>query len=378
MTGLLDAPTRSFRANGLDVMRGVCALWVLFAHLVPWSRFANNYTVPVLDPISRWGERLFQNGGETHPAVLAFIVLSGYCIHRNGIRRQRADLAPYATRRFFRIYPVYVCAMAAGVLTFWLALSVNSHVAETLSGTSSIKLECLAAKLIGLPAVYPFLGQSCSYQGNAPLCTVMVEIVLYCVYPILLLGIARRYSERALWVLIACIWTAGTLLISLAPDLRWWWHNSSVFGYLMYWWLGVAMFNDRFALALHRWGLWIIATWIALIILFQFLPLHAPITEVRKLFFALVVCCGIAKLDSIDLRFPIFSELGKSGYSLYAFHAPVCIIMLAFGLPWWITAASAICLGYLSYLLIERPSQSIGRRLLMRLAVPPANSPART
>jgi len=86
--GIADAPILGFRSPGIDVARGLLALWVLCAHLFAWSS-ALNQGNGVLTAIFEWLGRLFQSNGETHPAVLGFIVLSGYCIHRTGFRQRR-------------------------------------------------------------------------------------------------------------------------------------------------------------------------------------------------------------------------------------------------------------------------------------------------
>jgi len=122
--------------------------------------------------------RLFQGHGETHPAVLAFIVLSGYCIHRSGFRRGPADHAGYGIRRFFRIYPVYLAATLFGLVVVTLALGRWPALAYELSGTKEVDLRCVAAKLAGVSAFAPSLNL-CTFQGNAPLHTVMVEMWLY-------------------------------------------------------------------------------------------------------------------------------------------------------------------------------------------------------
>src|ERR1700745_948071 len=54
-------------------------------------------------------------GAADHRGVTGFVVLSGYCVHRNGLRRERDDVGGYALRRLLRIYPVYAVACFAGL-----------------------------------------------------------------------------------------------------------------------------------------------------------------------------------------------------------------------------------------------------------------------
>ena len=107
---LAHDPLRRDRSDGIDVLRAIFALWVVLAHLVPWSVLAHGP-----DAVPHWIaeladliQRVFQPIGELHPAVVAFIVLSGYCIHRAGLRAPgTGEIAGYAIRRFFRIMPLY-------------------------------------------------------------------------------------------------------------------------------------------------------------------------------------------------------------------------------------------------------------------------------
>ena len=84
---MADAPILGFRSPSIDAVRGLLAFWVLCAHLFAWSSVLNQSS-GVLTAMFEWLGRLFQSNGEKHPAVLGFIVLSGYCIHRTGFRRR--------------------------------------------------------------------------------------------------------------------------------------------------------------------------------------------------------------------------------------------------------------------------------------------------
>src|SRR5436305_2043135 len=83
---LTTAPQLRGRSGGIDAIRGLFALWVLLTHLIPWSvAVQGNDAVPnILRTSHDLLQQLFHPSIERHPAVLGFIVLSGYCIHRNG------------------------------------------------------------------------------------------------------------------------------------------------------------------------------------------------------------------------------------------------------------------------------------------------------
>ena len=91
---MFSAPRDGKYSAGIEFARGLFALWVLFAHCLPWaqqvdsSRFIPTFLVDA----GKWLIFTFQTRGEVHPAVLSFIVLSGYCIHRNGFRAGSFDI----------------------------------------------------------------------------------------------------------------------------------------------------------------------------------------------------------------------------------------------------------------------------------------------
>jgi peptidoglycan/LPS O-acetylase OafA/YrhL len=192
----LDAPRITDRADGIDFMRALLALWVLFSHLLPWAALTtgkSNLDLPI-----KINNLLFQSNGETHPAVLGFIVLSGYCIHRNGFRHGDDGLRTFVIRRIFRIVPVYLLATLAGLIFYTISTTLNLELGRQLTGTDAISSTCLLIKLSGAAVFLPSLHQ-CSFQGNAPLTTVIVEIWLYALYAFCTLFVLRRTNAVWFW-----------------------------------------------------------------------------------------------------------------------------------------------------------------------------------
>jgi len=148
---LSKAVIRSTRAEGLDALRLLLAVWVLAAHVAGWAA-AN--TPSWFTTATGWLMKVFQPAAETHPAVLAFIVLSGYCIHRNGLRADNLEITPYVIRRTFRILPIFVLATVIGAVAGAFVLT-----------DPSISASGLALKLVGISAVVPSL--DCA-AGSAP------------------------------------------------------------------------------------------------------------------------------------------------------------------------------------------------------------------
>ncbi|MFL5019716.1 MAG: acyltransferase family protein, partial [Rhizobium sp.] len=122
------------RVLGLDTVRAIAALSVVFAHLLG----------PSLPGVAKY---IFTG----HPAVIAFFVVSGFCIHYP-YRFRSLQVAPFLSGRFIRIVPP---AAAAFIL----------------------------AQAMGMKAYNPIDGYI--------LWSVVCEAIYYCLYP-LIVPISRR------------------------------------------------------------------------------------------------------------------------------------------------------------------------------------------
>lgn len=366
--GLLERRAASWRSDSLDVLRAVLALYVVTVHLAEWGPLSSTGSSAVVDSIEHWTVSVFQSHGETNAAVLAFIVLSGYCIHRNGSRRGGNWTPPtYAIRRFFRIFPVFVIATAFGIAIFLLTTPSHGTLVRTISGTQNITPGCVMAKLTGAAAFAPHL-LTCSYNGNAPLNTVMVEIWLYVVYGLVAWLLLRGLPESRALLSIAVVSLGGALFVATHPEDAGWWHNSSLIGYLPYWWIGalaVGVSARRGAQLFLAAGM----LWGALTLFLNHASLRGGSlflsAELRKLAFALAAAGIICLLDSRSLRLPgPLTSIGRSGYSLYAFHAPIIIAFVALGLPWWSVYLAVLSFAAAAYTTIERPVIRLGRAVI--------------
>ena len=342
---LSNAVVRTTRAEGLDALRFLLAFWVLAAHMNHWAftTAPHWFTGTMTSLVS-----LFQPTSETHPAVIAFIVLSGYCIHRNGLRAENTAISPYVIRRTFRILPIFILATGVGALA-----------GNYILGDANISVGGIALKLIGVSAFVPSLN-AVTYQGNGPLHTVMVECWLYVVYPLVMLFLIRGGRERMVWIALGAIWILGVLFCRGNPALTNWWHNGSLLGFLLYWWIGAWLVSGRLprhilAVAV---GLWIA---LSLKLLITGPSSDLIFVEARKVVFALLIGAFIAAIDK-PARLTI-GRLGCAGYSLYAFHAPVGLVLLLAGFPWWLAMAGAIAFGFLAFLTVESPLTRLGKTI---------------
>lgn len=358
---LLDAPVSFARSEGIDLLRALFALWVMFAHLIPWAGMVSGGNEFLRFFFAGLG-RVFQPMAETHPAVLSFIVLSGYCIHRNGFRRGEGLLRSYAIRRLFRIFPVYVLASIVGILGFFASSALAPEITVTLSGTQAISAKCIAAKFTGISVFLPSFHE-CSFQGNAPLTTVMVEIWLYGLYALAVFSVLRHKKERVFGLWLIGLSVVGAFYVYKRPHLLSWWHNGSLLGFALYWWLGAKFLDPVFRATVRKWR-WLSGIgWLMLTVcLLSRYPDWPVLAELRKVLFAILVGSLIAEIDMKNYQvFRLGAALGKAGYSIYAFHAPLLIYFLLWGAPWGMVAVFTIGASLIIYIAFEAPFIRLGK-----------------
>lgn len=370
IASVAKAPKIRGRANGIDVLRAVCALWVIVDHTMYWlpQLQGGDAIPPAVRRVFLAIGHFWQPNAELHPAVLIFIILSGYCVHRAGFRTDSDDLRPFMIRRAYRILPVYLAALAAGIIAITIAFGVWPDRAAKL--LIPIDTACLASKVFLIAAIAG--SQACMFQVNGPLGTVMVEIVLYAIYALAFGALIWRGKERILWILCALslVATFGVAAAKpLQPGLYYWWQNSSVYGFLPYWWLGAAVVNPNVARLLSRRipSVLGVALWVALSVIILVTDAAPLLSEVRKLLFALLVAGLLPVIDRVPLRDNPISAAGRSGYSIYAFHAPIIWVAALAWASWWAVICIAVAGGIVINHLYEDPFRKLGRRIAGRL-----------
>jgi|GEM_PF-2579213 len=369
-TFLLDYPSVKSYSSGMDSLRGILAIWVMVAHLSIWGGVANQQIWDWLLWFMKGLNLIFQPIGETHPAVVGFIVLSGYCIHRNGARRDGFNIWKYGMRRAFRIVPTYLLASAVGVAVFVYFTNIDLHTSQSITGTSRIRWDGLLVKLLGISAFIPNLHYF-GFQGNAPLTTVMVEIWLYVFYAITMRWLISGVHEETLWKVIFVIWAIGLVIVGVYTKYYSWWNNGSFIAFLPYWWLG--------AVAVNKSNFRLLPNWKVMVLIYLLLTLgmisgvmHGTaqflLGEFRKIILAVLFAYGIAYID--DARGYVIdwsAKLGKSSYSIYAYHAPILVMALILGLPWWLAPCLVLIVAVILNLVFEAPLTVMGKKLSLRI-----------
>jgi peptidoglycan/LPS O-acetylase OafA/YrhL len=381
---LLDCPKITTRSTSIDALRAGLALFVMLDHLLPWTdgiEGAGTVPRPLLLLTQIIGT-LTQSSFELNPAVIAFIVLSGYCIHRAGFRTDESGLSVYGVRRAFRILPIFYFA-------FFLSALVGAF------ETQHPSFGCVAAHAMMLSTLTPHFA-NCPL-GNLPLGTVKVEIVLYGLYAFAF-WMVWRGREALVWITVALIAVVALSVAAHARDhfaLYYWWQNWSALGFFSYWWIGAAFVNP--AVAAHArarlrflLGCYAVLTLAILLVTPVALTLQSygvgdvptiafVLAELRKFVLAALVGVLIVRLEGIALSsWNPLAALGRASYSLYALHPPLIFVLCKLGSPWYLTIAANIAIAFVSYATIENPGIAIGRLYLRRHAMPSQPAPVVT
>jgi peptidoglycan/LPS O-acetylase OafA/YrhL len=98
-------PTKHFRS--LDGVRG----WLAWSTLV--------YHMVLLSAADQWKPILAYADIIGHVRVPCFLIISGFVITHLLLEKKERYL-PYITRRFLRIYPLYICCLSLGILATYL------------------------------------------------------------------------------------------------------------------------------------------------------------------------------------------------------------------------------------------------------------------
>lgn len=323
----------------LDFIRGVAILAVLVFHTLgltfghdslPWSGwwrdFSGSFSFLCFLPVALLGQA----------GVAIFFVVSGFCIHVS-FQRQGRQWGAFFTRRFFRIYPPYLLALAFSVMIlvinteldlsnpeFWLQLSSHVFLVHNFDPDT----------------IYGF---------NASLWSLAVEAQLYLLYPVLLAVVARTGWRRAMILLAACEVTfRGTHGVvqtmdaenSFSGRLSWVLANSPL-GYWFSWALGAFIAEAWLKREPLPWSktspLWFLG--MAFICYFV-----KPLSDLQFLLFAMTTAVfagnflgGLrleGRIPAISVRW--VTKAGLWSYSIYLLHQPLLHVLsrvVAWGIP---------------------------------------------
>jgi peptidoglycan/LPS O-acetylase OafA/YrhL len=320
------------RVRGLDTIRFFLAIWVAIAH----------FWVPLdIDKSGIVGKAivgLYTNFVNGHAAVIVFFVISGFCIHYPYRYKQELLLFPYFSRRHLRI---------------WIPIAV--------------------AAICGMP-----FGLKYTLLERSILWSLFAEEIYYVIYPILLF-LRRRFGWKKI---LFFAYIGASAIVSSNPTIN----DYASYGPYLTWLLGLPCWLLGCCLAERadrlkeiasivevniwkwRFGAWLLSFICAV------MNFHSPIKYgISLTLFAIFAFFWLQK-EIINYQsyppLPIFENAGKGAYSIYLFHLVTPPLYKALNLPVFAPAIQlfvnlffALILCYLFYLLVERPSHALAKKV---------------
>ncbi|GGT35656.1 acyltransferase family protein [Nonomuraea spiralis] len=379
-------PGAPSRLAWLDALRGIGALAVVAEHLLPWF-------LPALRPF--W----FSLGVY---GILVFFLVSGYIIPTS--LERHGDVRAFWTSRFFRLYPLYLAVIALVLAASWWVpvregvprdgSAVAAHATMLLDVVSvggvadtmwTLSYEMVFYLLVtalfvikahersGLVSVL-FAGASVVVGlvvSGAVLRGGWLAYVSCAVFAAGLACVVGGWFRRTAACVLGLMALALLLLSSRVP------------------WLGAAVVAVMFAgTAIHRWergrgGLWPVAVTAALVAVAPLWAIESgwwwvePDVWLTTIALAAATFAGAMALRGRRLP-AVLTWLGLISYSLYLVHHPLLKYFVEVTgdlrlspLPYQLVMAVlalALILGIsaLAYRYVERPMQTLGRRLSRR------------
>lgn len=326
------------KVQGLDTLRFVAALWVVFGHC---GAFPLTEGLDRTSVVGLMVQGVYGNLFAAVPAVIVFFVISGFCIHYPNRQLTPLKLGPYFARRYLRIgIPLVV------------AVGLSRPFGVTLTLFQNSILWTLAAELVYY-TIYPLLLRlrrriSWDYIISS------AYILSYCV--VFARPQAEDYSPYGVWlnwiIALPC-WLLGCRLaeIDFGRDDAWW-----SFHRVWYWRLGVWFLSSlcsvmRFHCAIgYPWTLNVFAVAV-------YYWLQVEIVSYREKGWQRV--WEWAGLWSYSLY--LMHMIANSAYGLVP--AP----NLGFNLNWAQRFLFILATSYFFYLLVEKPGHVIARHVSLYL-----------
>ena len=351
----------------LDVLRAIAVLCVLACHtlasvygygFIPWSGELRNFSG------QPWDVRLLFPISFGQLGVAVFFVISGFCIHMTFSKGR--NWREFYLRRFFRLYPAYLAALA-----LFVVLTYPKAIGQLLAQPWYVWSAARHAFLCHNFWSADFKSINPAYWSLA------IEAQLYMLYPVML-WLIRKVEWCGMLMILAVIEVSIQGLGQQYPCSFTDFLVRTPFGYWFSWALGSMLADDYLCEDTDRPN----AFWyaLALAVATYFIK---PLGFMWFTLWALTAAAAIGNVLSGHwtghsvrwLALPL-AEVGKWSYSLYLLHMPLIVIFInaAFYLKWigqgstklevlWFGVMSWIVLIPLSclwYNVFERPWIEIG------------------
>ncbi len=370
------------KSTGLEGLRFFLAVWVFLAHLLPWYKLSSQSVSGIEDgalSLFSFINHITQPKGSLHPAVIGFLVLSGYVITLGYNQQMMAQsrykyLGSWLIRRAFRIMPVYLLSLLIGAIVF---LQLRATDMKYLSGTDVLSARCLTAKAFSISSVLPYQYPNCAFQGNAPLVTTAAEIGLYLIFIFSMIYVSIG-NIKVLAATSPLLWLMGNFIVALNSTstniLEWWTHASSI-NYIFPWFVGMTLaFTKKQENKLYTKKLVRNFTAVGAItppiyfIMHSNLKIDPFVRQSVLIFWSLFFCLIIIYFSKVQTKFNrILIFLGGISYPLYAIHAPLAIYLMSKKLNLGFIIFIIFLSSAVIYFIFEKPLRKLGWLLSARI-----------
>jgi peptidoglycan/LPS O-acetylase OafA/YrhL len=358
------------RIHEFEALRGFLALWVVIGHVIVHT----GYTPKSL--------RIFSLIAMPGLAVDVFIILSGFVIF-DLIDTKREGYVPFIVRRFFRIFPLYIVALAIGALSAGLMLNwVQTFPWKTgfIEGTVPIDQSTIAYLpqhlLVHLTALHGLVPDKIlpfsEYGIVGQAWSISVEWQFYLVAPLLYFSLKKRpavlgFTVIALIAIHSLYWLGEGFAVNQAQYFL-----TGIICYFVYKHFprldGVYLFLGSISAIAAC--LWYAARPFSLIlwIIFFASALHAK--------------HGASNLVSKLAAMRWAQFMGKLSYSIYLLHMFVVMLISSALLRYLpvisqathltilfpLSLTGSLLLSWLTFTLIEKPGMDIGRIIAKKIS----------
>jgi peptidoglycan/LPS O-acetylase OafA/YrhL len=377
----------------IEGLRAYLALWVLVNHVIFFSTLA--FQDPLPDGDWRAQVRRLESGPL---AVQVFMIISGFVIFML-LDKRRETYAQFITRRFFRLYPIYVLllvvSVAAGAwrwetfvrLRQYMDPDAVAYFVRLTQATSNHWGSSLALHLVmlqGLPHG-AWLDGMTAYSFIISAWSISVEWEFYLLAPLIYFLLQSRAPLHRIGA-----WIGALFLFLAARHFGYFTPNLLV--YLPFFLLGVASYFGYKALPATPANTMLPAALVLTVCFFLFCGHEQTLIPLLIWIPFWGLLCEPA--DSVSARVagvlfnnPVAQFLGTCSYGIYLCHelavlvAQTVLLHVApdlgpsgyFIALLALTLAGAILLAALLHYLVERPGMELGRKLAAKM---PGRRPA--
>lgn len=328
---------RLLRNHNLNYIRAFTAISVMLTHFGTPSGFLHDF-------INLYHEliylTLWSNDG-LHFGVIMFVVMSGYLIHSTS---KNVPIKDYYFKRIIRIYPLFFITATIGFFTF-LPFQYDTYFSN----------------LFLISSIIPISGP----PGNEILITVVVEIVIYLIYPI------YRKKNMYLVIILSFLIYVLNILFYNYLDINPSFISRNLFTLLLYWNIGAfasTLSKDIILRKLNHFffSLLIISYFIFTNIIY-FKGIHYLWSFILAILFGIFLIFAF-NYNKMLFKFNFLNLLGEAAYSIFALHFLIYRLFINFfilnSINYILLIILTLFISILSYFFIEQPINNFRYKLI--------------